>query len=170
MNDSLATYTDTLIYNSKLSNLKPIFMPDPIKFEPVTIGWYLIIGLVFLILLFVIYKLFKKYQSKAYRRSSAKELLKLKPEIEKSNSSDLIQKISTILKATAFISFTREKVAKLSGAEWQNFLVSKISSGSNYKNTFALLDYQYVSGKDIGSSEIEKLIDASVKWIRRHRV
>jgi hypothetical protein len=103
-------------------------------------------------------------------RSSAKELLKLKPEIGKSNSSELIQKISTILKATAFSSFAREKVAKLSGADWQNFLVSKISSESNYKNTFALLDYQYVAGKDIGSSELEKLVDASVKWIRRHRV
>ena len=170
MNDSLATYTDTLIYNPKLHNLKPIFMPDPIKFEPVTIGWYIILGLVVLILLFITYKLLKKYQLKAYRRSSAKELLKLKSEIGKSNSSELLQKISTILKTTAFKSFSRKKVAKLSGANWQNFLVSKISSGSNFKNIFALLDYQYVAKEKISSSEIEKLIDASVKWTRRHFV
>jgi hypothetical protein len=170
MSDSLSTYTDTLIYNPKLSNLKPIFMPDPIKFEPITIGWYLILGLVFIILVFVIYMLFKKYQLKAYRRSSVREILKLEPEIGNSKSSELIQKISTILKTTAFYSYSREKVAKLSGADWQNFLISKISSGSNCRDTFAMLDNQYVAGKKIGSSEIEKLIDVSLKWIRRHRV
>ena len=170
MNDSLATFTDTLIYNPKLANLKPVFMPDPIVFEPVTPGWYIVFGLVLLIILFIFYQLFRRYQLNAYRRSSARELLKLKSGIGNSNSSELIQQISTILKTTAYYSFSREKVARLSGADWQNFLISKITSGSNYKNIFALLDFQYRTEKKIGSTEMEKLIDASVRWIRRHRV
>ena len=170
MTDSLATYTDTLIYNPKLANLNPVFTPDPVRFEPIAPGWYFVFGLLVLFILFILYKLFRRYQLNAYRRSSAKELLKLKPEIGKSNASGLIQKISTILKVTAFYSFSREKVARLSGEDWQNFLVSKISSGSKYRDTFELLDYQYVSERKIESSEIEKLIDASTRWIRRHRV
>lgn len=170
MNDSLEAITDTLIYNPKLANLKPVFMPDPIVFEPVTPGWYVVFGLIVLIILFILFRLFKRYQFNAYRRVSARELLQVKSEIRKSNSPELFQKISTILKATAMTSFSREKVARLSGKGWQEFLVSKMPSGSNDRNTFALMDYQYTSKKEISVSEIEQLIDASVRWIRRHRV
>ena len=173
MTDSLTTYSDTLIYNPKLSNLKPIFMPDRITFEPVTAGWYIVLGMLVLLFIIIAFWLFKRYQANAYRRSSARELLNLKPEIEKSNASQLIQKISTILKTTAFKSYPREKVAKLSGTNWQNFLITTITSGSCYKTSFALLDHQYFSENQtnkIDSTDIEKLIDASVKWIRGHRV
>ena len=84
-----------------------------------------------------------------------------------------MQKISTILKATAIKSFSRKKVAKLSGTDWQSFLASTFSSGENYKNTFTLLDFQYTSETEqnkISASEINILIDVSVKWVRSHRV
>jgi Domain of unknown function (DUF4381) len=171
--DSLTAYKDTLIFNPKLGELKPIFIPEPIQFEPVTLGWYIVLAVVVIIILFVIYKLFKKYQSKAYRRSSAKELLKLKIEVGNSRSSEIIRKISTILKATALVSYTRDKVAKLSGDEWESFLVNSYSAGSKFKAAFALLSYQYIPEDDkqsFTSADIEKLIDASVKWVRSHRV
>jgi len=171
--DSLTAYKDTLIYDTKLVGFKPIILPEPIQFEPVTPGWYIVLAIVVLIFLFLIYKSFKKYRSKAYRRSSVKELLKLKTVIRKSGSSEIIQKISTILKATALVSFSRDKVAKLSGAEWESFLITTFPADSKFKTAFTFLNYQYIPENDkqsFTSADIEKLIDASVKWVRGHRV
>ena len=173
MIDSLTTYSDTLIYNPKLSHLKPIFLPDPITFEPVTAGWYIVSGMLVLLFVIIAYRFFRQFRAKAYRRSSARKLLNLKPEIEKSDASRLIQNISTILKATALRSYPRQKVAKLSGTDWQNFLQMTMTSGSSDITTFALLDYQYFSENrtnKINSIDIEKLISVSVNWIRGHRV
>lgn len=173
MTDSLVTYTDTLIFNLKLSNLKPIIMPEPVKFEPLTMGWYILLGLIVLLLFFIAYNRYKKFRSRAYRRISVKELKKLIPEIGKSNPAGLIQEISTILKVAAIKSFSREKVANISGTNWQNFLISSCPSGSYSKDAFALVDLQYVSEtgqKQIKAEDINKLVYDSIKWIRGHRV
>jgi len=173
MTDSLKTVTDTLVYNPKLGNLEPILMPEPVPFEPVTIGWYIVFGMVIVILLVAAYRLFKKYQQNAYRRRSVKKLLELRSEINKVHPSQLTETISTILKATALKSYPRQKVAKLSGKDWQNFLLSAVPSGSKKPTVFALLDYQYLPETENGTaknSDFEELIDVSVQWIRRHHV
>lgn len=173
MTDSLVTYTDTLIFNPKLSKLNPIIMPEPIKFEPVTAGWYILLGLIVLLLLFIAYKRYKKFRSQVYRRLSVRELKKIVPEIGKSSPAELIRQVSAILKVTAIKSFSREKVAKLSGADWQNFLITSFRSGSYYKDAFALIDIQYVPESEqasIRTEDINKLIDVSIKWIQGHHV
>ena len=173
MPDSLKTVADTLVYNPKLSNLEPILMPEPVPFEPVTIGWYIVFGMVIVLLLVTAYRLFKKYQQNAYRRRSVKKLLDLKSEINKAHPSQLTETISTILKTTALKSYPRQKVAKLSGKDWQNFLISVVTSSSENSAVFALLDYQYLPESKNGTaknSDLEELIDVSVQWIRRHHV
>jgi hypothetical protein len=173
MIDSLSAAADTLIYNAKISQLHPIIIPEPVQFAPIAPGWYLVLGLIILLFLFIFYRLFNNYQSKAYRRNSARELLSLKSEIGKTAPAEILQDISTIMKSTAFVSYSKEKAAKLSGIAWQNFLVSTYPSGKNSKEVYGLLEYQYVSETQqnkLSSSDIEKLIDASIKWVRRHRV
>lgn len=170
MIDSLVAYSDTLIYNPKLSGLNPIFIPDPVVFEPVTLGWYILLGLFGLILLFFLYKILKKYQSNAYRRIYAKSLKELKPAIGKTGSIEMLQNISTILKLTAYISFSREKVARITGSEWEEFLKTTYPPARKINDTFKLLAGQYQTDLKINAREIEKLIDVSINWVRRHRV
>ena len=173
MTDSLVTYSDTLIFNPKLSNLKPIILPEPVKFEPLTAGWYILFGLIVLLLFLLAYNSFKKFRSRAYRRLSVRELKKLIPEIGISNTAGLIMRISTILKVTALKSFSRDKVANLSGTNWQNFLISSCPSGSYSENAFVLIDLQYIpetENRQIKPEDINKLVYDSIKWIQGHRV
>lgn len=173
MTDSLVTYSDTLIFNPKLSNLKPIILPEPVKFEPLTAGWYILFGLIVLLLFLLAYNRYKKFRSRAYRRLSVRELKKLIPEIGISNTAGLIMRISTILKVTALKSFSRDKVANLSGTNWQNFLISSCPSGSYSENAFVLIDLQYIpetENRQIKPEDINKLVYDSIKWIQGHRV
>jgi hypothetical protein len=97
----------------------------------------------------------------------------LKSEITKEHPVRLIREISTILKATALKSYPRQKVAKLSGKDWQNFLSSTDGAGIKNSEVFALLDYQYVAenqAENIDNSALEELFDASANWIRGHHV
>ena len=165
MTDSLVTYSDTLIFNPKLSNLKPIILPEPVKFEPLTAGWYILFGLIVLLLFLLAYNRYKKFRSRAYRRLSVRELKKLIPEIGISNTAGLIMRISTI--------FSRDKVANLSGTNWQNFLISSCPSGSYSENAFVLIDLQYIpetENRQIKPEDINKLVYDSIKWIQGHRV
>lgn len=170
MVDSLAISPDTLIYNPKLSQLNPIYMPEPVSFEPVTIGWRLLLGIAVLFVLFLIYKLFRKYQSNAYRRSFVRELKKIEPAIGKASVTEILQSISIILKSTAFISYSRDKVARLSGVEWENFLIATYPSGTKPDDTFKLLARQYEPEVKLDLVEIDKLINASIGWVRRRHV
>lgn len=173
MNDSLTTVTDTLIYNAKLGKLNPIFIPEAVPFEPIAPGWYALLGLIILLFFLLVYRRLKIYQSKAYRRKSAAELLRLKSSIGKTASAEILQNVATVLKTTAMLSYSREKVAGLHAIPWKNFLISTSASSANAENVFELLQYQYASEKQINklsAADIEKLIDVSVKWIRRHHV
>jgi len=169
---STIAHSDSLIYNPELSGLKPIVIPEPVHFAPVTPGWYILLGLLLLLALFFLYRFFRNYRANAYRRQAARELVKLKTEAGNQNPTALIEKIATILKATAMVSFSREKVARLSGQAWQEFLAATLPPAKNGPQVWALIDYQYAreTNRPIRPSEIETLIDVSVKWVRRHRV
>lgn len=172
ISDSLKTAVDTLIFNPKLSKLKPIILPEPIKFEPVTLGWYIVLGIIVFILLYLLFNIIRKYKLNAYRRFAANELLKIKSRTEKNAARAVIQQVSTILKITAINSYSREKTAKLYGKDWQEFLISRMPSGAKIQAAFALLNEQYIPDgkKHISPNELQELIDASIKWVRRHRV
>jgi hypothetical protein len=173
MTDSLAAKTDTLIYNPKLSALKPIFVPDPVKFEPVTAGWYILFGLIILLLLFISYKIIKKYRANAYRRLSVSQLMRIKNGLNELSVIQTVQEVAAILKGTAIISYSREKVAGLAGEEWLEFLISTIPGQGAGINEFALitLEYQHEEkSKNVSSDEIEKFINTSINWVRKHNV
>lgn len=170
MVDSLSAKTDTLIYNPKLSELKPIFIPDPVKFEPVTAGWYILLGLFLLLILFLAYKILKRYKANAYRRSSAARLNSLRANINSYPVSRTVHQIAVILKGTAIQSYTRKKVAGLAGKEWQEFLQSSAEI-KDYSFDLLSLEYMPEQKSSVTSrEEIERLIDSSIYWVRKHNV
>jgi hypothetical protein len=169
--DSAKAHIDSLIHNPKLTDLEPLFIPDPVLFEFITPGWFILLGLLLLVLLFSVYRIIAKYKLNQYKRTSAKDLYMLKNEIEESSPAEISQKVSTILKKTAEISYGRANVARLSGEEWGKFLSDQVTGID--VSSFSSLAYQYVSEgeqQSVSTSEIENLIDVSISWVRRHRV
>ena len=65
---------DSLIQNSEISNLNPIFIPEPVQFEPVTIGWYILAVVILLVAVFIIYRVIKRRKKNTYRRMAIKQL------------------------------------------------------------------------------------------------
>lgn len=169
MPDTFGLVEDALIFNPKLAGLRPIYTPDPIPFEFMTPGWFILLGIIVLLCFFLIRNLFIRFQKNKYRREAIKNLQFLKRDISKNSPSLIIEKISSLLKLVSFKSYGREKTANLTGKQWSEFLCSRVKNKDNENDVFSLLELQYTT-VNIKEDDLEKLIDVSCQWIRRHRV
>jgi len=170
MIDSLKNSADTLIYNEKLNNLNPIFIPEPIQFEFVTLGWYILLGILLVFFFFIFLQLIKVYMKNQYRRDIINNLKIVKNDIGKISHPAIIEQVSSLLKLASFKSYGRNITANLSGENWKEFLLNKIY-GKLTGNSFNLLSEQYSSNTENFTEEkLNELIDLSIIWVRRHSV
>jgi len=164
------------ILDTYKSDLHPAIAPDRVPFEMLTIGWYLLMGIIILIfIIFVVFQ-FRRWLKKKYRREANKILTSdIKPLVLSPNDRQKgLSRLSALLKQVAIKSYSREKVAGLYGEPWIEFLNSSCHSVDFKKlHSVNLVDSQYQPNKklaQIESSELEKLIRYSQKWIGGHRV
>jgi hypothetical protein len=170
MTDSLKTLSDTLIYNSKISNLNPIIVSDPIKFEFATPGWYLVLFLLLVAIFFVIKHYYKVYKGNRLRRETIKHLKDLKSDIAIVTNENIIDQVSCLLKLVSFKSYGRRVTAQLSGKKWHDFLLDKIKK-RNKDISFELITEHYkFKSEKVTEERIIKLIDSSIIWVRSHHV
>ncbi len=108
-----------------LANLRDIHLGDPISSFP-ALGWWLLLGLVLLMLAGLALFFWRRYQQRAYWR----EALALLDALEKNHSGrndpetqkQLVFEISKLLKRVSITRYGRERVASLTGNSWLEFL------------------------------------------------
>jgi hypothetical protein len=115
-------------------------------------------------LLFGLFKWYKAYQSRAYRRLALKKL----NEIQLSDAPDTatLDAIQVTLKQVAMATYGRPKVAALFGLEWLNFL-EKTGKNTLFSEFALLLGSNSEAATD-QSNQIGALRDTAKKWIRTH--
>jgi hypothetical protein len=164
------------ILDTYKSDLNPAIAPERVPFEMLTIGWYLVFGVFILIFIVFIVFQFRRWLQKKYRRDANKILasdirpLVLSPKDRQKGLSQL----SGLLKQVAMKSYSREKVAELYGKPWIEFL-NRTCRSVDFSKLLSvnLIDSQYQPNEklaQIESTELDKLIRYSQKWIGGHRV
>jgi hypothetical protein len=142
-----------------LDKLHGFYQPPPPSWMPQTIGWYVVFGIVILLLVWMGWRAWAHWRHNRYRREALRELAQ-------ADSSA----IPALLKRTALAVWPREKVASLSGDAWLQFL-----EAHGRKNSFSsgpghvLLDLDY-RGAGLTSQEERALRELASEWIRRHHV
>ena len=170
MKDSLNTLSDTLIYNSKISDLNPIIVSDPVRFEFATPGWYIIILLLMIALFFILKYYYKLYKDNRLRRETIKQLNNLKADITAVSKEKIIEQVSGLLKIVSFKSYGRRVTAQLSGKKWHDFLHDKMKK-RNIDISFDLISGHYkFKSEEVTEERVIKLIDSSIIWVRSHHV
>jgi len=166
---------DSLIQNSEISNLNPIFVPEPVQFEPVTIGWYILATILLLLAIFITYRVIKKWRENSYRRLAIKQLKKINVSlIPTDNCYKAIQQISILLKRVALKSYPRKSVASLYGNEWITFLTKKSKRIKFHPSTTKIITESVYkssgSAEDVNREELNDFVTDVKKWIGGHRV
>jgi len=157
------------------SLIYPIFLPEPVQFEPVTIGWYILAVVILLVTVFIIYRVIKKWEKNTYRRLAIKQLNEINQSlIPAENCHRAIQQISILLKRVALKSYRRQSVASLYGNEWITFLTTKSKRIKLHPSTTKIITESIYkssgSVEDVNREELNNFVTDVKKWIGGHRV
>lgn len=159
--------------NDWMSNLEEIGVPDAVPFRPETPGWYLLAGLSVLVVLWLTWRLFKRWRANAYRREGLRELSEIEGLVaDSSNRSEALQSLPELLKRVALVAYPRARVAELCGDAWLGFLDGTVGSTEFTQGVGRMLpklSYVPVTTGQISDSEANDLISLAGSWIRHHR-
>lgn len=106
--------------NNPLADLKNIHLPQNVSIFPLTVGWYLVISLILLAIIFLLYWQFilKK------RLRQKKHIYHLLSELEATASANetILSDVSILLKRVAIMRFPELHPQSLFGEKWLAFL------------------------------------------------
>ncbi len=163
------------VSNSGLEKLHEILLPDPVSWMPQTIGWYMVFGLVLLVLGFWIYARVRSYRTNRYRRLALAELAIIERDLRQPEKrARALAEIPVLLKWTALSAFPRSDVASLSGRRWLAFLEKTVGEKSftegegRYLGELAYAPAGRIA--ELSDESISKLLRLVRSWIKRHVV
>ncbi|NOT12524.1 MAG: DUF4381 domain-containing protein [Methylococcaceae bacterium] len=148
MNDS-ATSLDTL---------NDVILPSAVPWWPLAPGWYGILGVLFLAIIWQICRLWQRWQANAYRRAALHELSGLEDAVA----------IAELLRRTALAIVPRKVVAELTGTTWTDWLAAGYNEAMppNVRQLLAVGIY----GLGATEQEIHILRTYAAAWIVHHRL
>lgn len=142
-----------------LEKLHDFYQPPPVPWTPQTLGWYVVFGVLALLVVWVTIWKIRNWRHNRYRREALHELASASPE-----------QLSGLLKRTALAAWPREQVASLSGDKWIGFLAESSAIPAFRENPGNLIEQIAFALPSLSSEDEAVLRDLSAQWIRRHRV
>lgn len=152
----------------QLTQLRDIYLPQPVSWWPPAPGWYFV-ALIAMLLITVIASY--GYQYYANGRAKRQALLLLdaynQQYLQDNNSQLISAKISELLRRVALVYFPREQVASLQGEAWLAFLNASGKNINFHAVRECLLELPYQSGQEMN---LKPLFARARAWIKQRGV
>ncbi len=143
-----------------IAQLNGIIEPEP-SFA-LAYGWWILSGLILIIIALLALKLFGWHKSRVYRVSARKLVNQLIP----SSTLSYAYSMNQILKRTAISAYGRNKVAHLQGREWIEFLIQTKGSAQFPSEIQDLLNFGlYQAQYPFDSQQLKSF---TLAWIGSH--
>lgn len=142
-----------------LDQLHDFYQPPPPAWTPQTTGWYVLFGIIGLLLLWMIVHATRRWLANRYRREALRELVNLPPD-----------QFSALLKRVALTAWPRERVASLSGDAWLKFLSESANDHLFLNAPGNRIEEIALRAATVSSEDEQALRKTTAEWIRRHRV
>jgi hypothetical protein len=151
-----------------LQNLNDIVVPDPVAWWPPAPGWYFVLAVLAVFLLWISFRGLRRWRRNTYRRQALRELA----DIDRAGPGAAAG-IPVLLKRAALSAWTRPEVARLSGPEWHQFL-DRTAGTDRFRagGAGALMDrlaYAGRAGMALSADEFRQLHGAAEFWLKNHR-
>ncbi len=156
-----------------LQGLHEIRLPEPVSWLPQTVGWYALLGLVLLALVWWGYARWRQFTANRYRRLALAELTRLAGELERPGQrAQVLCRVPGLLKRTALSAFPRTQVASLTGEKWLAFLDRTMRGKEFAEGPGRLLrELAYMPSSHVEKlpkERIAELLGLARRWIERH--
>lgn len=152
-----------------LQNLNDIVAPGPVAWWPVALGWYVLAGVLFVVLAVLAVRGWRRWRWNRYRRLAILEL----SSIRERPTAESLRQVPLLLKRTALSAWPRETVASLSGAAWHGFLDESAGMEGFGAGAGATLDCLAYAGNDAPlppDEELKRVFEATEFWLKNHFV
>ena len=147
---------------SLLISLRDIHLPKEIGYSPLGLGWYILIGLILLILISLGLSYYYIYQKRLIYKKALITLKSYKKDYQDGKAVVLIAShLSEWLRQVALTYYPKENVAGLKGSLWIAFLV-ETGFGDLFQHDPTLLDIPY---QRTSLANLNPWFDACEKWI-----
>jgi len=148
-----------------LAQLHPLREPAVIGWWPLAPGWWILFGALLLLLAIVLYRYYRRYQSRRYRRLAQGQLGSLYERWQAGgDASQFYADTNALLKATALCAYKRSDVAPLSGDHWTRFLVDSVPKIDEPPAELGENLYRQQP-----QGEPRQLFEFASHWIQNHR-
>ncbi len=159
---------------SGLEKLHEILLPDPVSWMPQTVGWYVVFGLIVVVIGGWVFGRLRRFWKNRYRGYALAELEVIGQELQRPEKrAKALAKIPVLLKWTALAAFPRSDVAGLSGEKWLAFLDKSMGAKRFTGDEGRLLpELAYAPAPRISKlpdETIGKLLQIVRHWIKVHK-
>ncbi|MFA6303414.1 MAG: DUF4381 domain-containing protein [Legionella sp.] len=152
---------------NQLAQLKDIHLPTPISWWPLAPGWYLVMALVVLLVVWIVSALYKRARDARPKKQALALLAKYQAHYNKNADTQVSSaRVSELLRRVALVYFPRADVASLYGQEWVDFL-NRTSKGIDFKPVEkALLEAPFNAAQTM---DLHALFKTAQLWIKQRR-
>jgi hypothetical protein len=159
--------------NPQLEGLIEITPPPPASYQPETVGWFVLLGLLVLSAAWFAYRRYRRHKANQYRRWALEKLEVINGMLEQNlGLENPLKEIPVLVKQTALHAYPRPEVASLSGEDWLRFLDTSYG-GTEFSDGPGQLLAQsaYLPDeriKEYKGEDIRQLLKLVRIWIKRH--
>ncbi len=160
--------------NPQVQGIKEIILPEPVSYTPKTVGWWILFGVVGLLIAWWVWRRYVTWHRNRYRREALMELAEIEQQLnQKPERIYALTAMSALVKRTAIHAFGRSSVAELSGKVWLEFLDKTGTTNDFSLGPGRLLpEFAYVKHEtlnDMSKENIEQVLALVKDWIIRHK-
>jgi hypothetical protein len=161
--------------NKELIGLKEIILPDPIRYIPQTVSWYILFAFVLILIVWLGYRGYRRSMANRYRTFALRRLDDIEQQLRHPDTRvNALTAIPVLIKQTALKCYRRAEIAQMSGKEWLAFL-DKSYGGNEFTDgpgvLLPVIAYGSQKALDhIEDEEITRSVSLVRKWIEKHGV
>ena len=152
---------------SNTPGLGPLFEPAPVVFQFETPGWYVVFGILGLLIFIMTIKAILKYHKNAYRRQALVLLKTIENKFSTEQDVKCINDTMVLLKQVSLTTFNRNEVAELNGKAWLEYLDSKAKHSTFVQLENAVFQALYQNKLEQPQSAQQVFTNAR-NWIKHH--
>lgn len=152
-----------------IADLKEIPLPPPVPYTPQTAGWWVLLALVLLAVLWVVALRLHRWWRNRYRRAAQKELAVIEQALaDPSRRQQALATVPALVKRTVLTWAPRDTVAPLSGEAWLGYLDRTLAGEGFTQGPGRCLQALAYGGGDIASGDADALMSLLHRWIDDH--
>ena len=141
---------------TSLDRLHDLVLPPAVPWWPLAPGWYLVIALALVAVMWMTLRAWRQWQSNAYRREAARELASLESSAA----------IAELLRRTALAIAPRSEIAEKTGTAWLDWLTAQFPEPM--PDTVRTQLTVGVYNPSPAKQEFSALRDYAARWIKFH--